>query len=180
MRTASHPGISAFARHPVAAAMFVGLLGWFGQGSHLVAQEGAGAIIIQPIPRFIRGDANRDGRVDVADASAIGFSFTRGAPPFTCPDAADVDDNGALVGPSPLGAGPPLAQDMLVLLDALISTSDAVAAPPLPAPFPEFGTDLAASIVSGVRRGAHRPRARTRTLVFIGPIPWCWCRARPV
>lgn len=50
---------------------------------------------------FIRGDANRDGRVDIGDAVAEIqglFSSAR----FPCEDAADVDDDGALGMKDPL------------------------------------------------------------------------------
>jgi hypothetical protein len=46
--------------------------------------------------RFVRGDANQDGRVDVADAiSIISFLFVYGAQP-RCLDAADVNDDAYL------------------------------------------------------------------------------------
>ncbi len=47
-------------------------------------------------PRFLRGDTNADGGVDLSDAVAtLGYLFSGGAAP-TCQDAADADDSGKL------------------------------------------------------------------------------------
>jgi ELWxxDGT repeat protein len=45
---------------------------------------------------FRRGDANADGRVDLADALALLSALFRGGPAPPCPDAADADDDGRL------------------------------------------------------------------------------------
>ncbi len=47
-----------------------------------------------PVGRFLRGDFNADGLLDIADAIAILEHLFRGAPPPLCRDAADTDDNG--------------------------------------------------------------------------------------
>ncbi|MBN1420124.1 MAG: CotH kinase family protein, partial [Planctomycetes bacterium] len=73
---------------------------------------------------FIRGDANRDGRIDVGDGIAIlAGLFSGGALP--CPDAADVDDDGVL-----------LIGDAVSLLQYLFAGG----ASPAP-PFPDAGSD---------------------------------------
>ena len=68
-------------------------------------------------PPFQRGDANADGRINIADASYIlGFLFDLG-PSTSCPKAADIDDSGDLVITDPvallsflfLGQTPPAA-----------------------------------------------------------------------
>ncbi len=47
-------------------------------------------------PRFLRGDANADGRTDLSDAVfGLVYLFARGDPP-PCTKAADADDNGRL------------------------------------------------------------------------------------
>jgi hypothetical protein len=48
-------------------------------------------------PRFVRGDANSSGTIDLTDGVVtLNFLFTGGPDPL-CADAADTDDNGALV-----------------------------------------------------------------------------------
>jgi hypothetical protein len=43
---------------------------------------------------FLRGDANSDGTVGIADAiNILGYAYEGGDEP-SCPDAADADDNG--------------------------------------------------------------------------------------
>jgi hypothetical protein len=82
------------------------------------------------VPRFVRGDINRDGQVTLADASyAIDFLFF-GAPAPGCFDAADIGDDGQIrtVG---LGEAEPL-------LDWLFRAAPSL---PLPAPFPAAGVD---------------------------------------
>ncbi len=46
-------------------------------------------------PRFVRGDANADGRTDVADGIAM-LQFLFGSGALDCKEAADVNDDGAL------------------------------------------------------------------------------------
>ena len=45
------------------------------------------------VPRFLRGDADNDGKVALNDAVAILNHLFRGAGPLACPDAGDSDDN---------------------------------------------------------------------------------------
>src|SRR5262245_44953339 len=52
---------------------------------------------------FLRGDANGDGALDIADPIALlGHLFSGGAAP-SCPDAADADDSGGLDISDPIG-----------------------------------------------------------------------------
>lgn len=75
--------------------------------------------------RFVRGDTNDDGKVDVADAVAsLGHLFQGGAAP-TCLAAADANDSGAVD-----------LSDAVYTLDYLFLGS-----PAPPAPFPECGAD---------------------------------------
>jgi hypothetical protein len=75
---------------------------------------------------FIRGDANRDGAVDLADALKVLFYLFIGAP-LDCEDAADVDDGEAL------DLTDPIALLQYLYLDG----------PPPGAPFPAKGSDPA-------------------------------------
>jgi hypothetical protein len=45
---------------------------------------------------FIRGDANNDGALNIADAIFVLAMLFSGGPPAPCPDAADVNDDGAI------------------------------------------------------------------------------------
>ena len=74
---------------------------------------------------FTRGDANRDGSINVTDALAIVGHLFLGAP-LSCPDAGDVDDTGELN-----------VTDAIVVLAYLFQGGEV---PPLP-PFPEPGID---------------------------------------
>ncbi|MGQ9589808.1 MAG: hypothetical protein ACUVYA_05890 [Planctomycetota bacterium] len=74
--------------------------------------------------RFVRGDANRDGSVNLSDAIAILDHLFRGNP-LTCEDAGDVDDSGSLN-----------LTDAIGLLGYLFRSG----AEPSP-PFPTAGTD---------------------------------------
>jgi hypothetical protein len=49
-----------------------------------------------PPAEFVRGDANDDGGIDLADAIATLAHLFAGAPPPGCRDAADANDDGAL------------------------------------------------------------------------------------
>ena len=74
---------------------------------------------------FIRGDANGDGLVSIADGSTIHlFLFEGGAPP-PCLDAADVNDDGIVD-----------VSDPLYLYDFLF-----ISTPPPPPPYPQEGSD---------------------------------------
>jgi len=74
---------------------------------------------------FIRGNANDDAKVDIADAIWIINQLFRSGPAKPCQDAADVNDDGVLD-----------ASDAVALIDYLFR---AQAAPS--APFPACGTD---------------------------------------
>jgi hypothetical protein len=47
-------------------------------------------------PRFVRGDANDDGNVDVSDPVRILVRLFAGGAPFACDDAADANDDGGV------------------------------------------------------------------------------------
>ncbi len=79
----------------------------------------------EPPPTFIRGDVNRDLRVDLGDA-ITGLLHTYRGLAITCEEAADVNDDGALDNTDPI-----------YLLNFLYLNG---AAPP--APFPSAGEDL--------------------------------------
>lgn len=73
---------------------------------------------------FLRGDANADGRLSIADVKQlIGFMFSGPAPP--CLDATDADDD----GDSDI-------VDAVVVLQALFTAQEVI-----PPPFPEIGPD---------------------------------------
>jgi hypothetical protein len=75
--------------------------------------------------RFVRGDANGDGTVNISDAVAIlGYLFLGAAVP-PCLDAGDTDDSGSL----------DLSDAVSVLNHLFLG-----AAPP-PSPYPERGLD---------------------------------------
>ncbi len=79
---------------------------------------------IDPVVEFIRGDTNRDGNVDIADAVAtLNYLFAQG--PLTCADAADKNDDGNLD-----------ISDPVSLAQYLFSGG-----PPPPSPFPAVGPD---------------------------------------
>ncbi len=46
--------------------------------------------------RFVRGDANADGRVNLADAVWTINALVRGGPPTPCPSAGDANADGRL------------------------------------------------------------------------------------
>lgn len=78
-----------------------------------------------PVPTFMRGDANRDGAVDLADAISILGSLFSSAGPLECPDAGDTNDDGEFN-----------VADAVRLLDHLFQSG-----PPLAAPFSEANVD---------------------------------------
>ncbi len=74
---------------------------------------------------FVRGDVNDDGTLNIADPiSLLGYLFG-GQPAPGCPDAADGNDDGALN-----------IADAIAILGHLFGGTG-----PLPAPFPECGSD---------------------------------------
>lgn len=79
-----------------------------------------------PLVPFSRGDANRDGTVNIGDAiGMLAELFVPGTPPTTCPDAADANDDGTMN-----------IADAIYVLAYLFSGG---AAPP--PPFPATGSD---------------------------------------
>ncbi|MEM7164839.1 MAG: dockerin type I repeat-containing protein [Planctomycetota bacterium] len=76
---------------------------------------------------FIRGDANSDGSVSIADPIALlNVLFVPGTPPLACADAGDGNDDGALN-----------IADAVYVLNALFVPGSS----PIPAPYPTSGTD---------------------------------------
>lgn len=73
---------------------------------------------------FLRGDLDGDGRVDFDDARRLG-EVLRGGPRISCPDAADLDDDGRLT-----------TGDLSRLLSFLLHL-----APRPPPPYPDCGSD---------------------------------------
>jgi hypothetical protein len=74
---------------------------------------------------FVRGDSNRDGRINVSDpVNTLGHLFL-GAGPLDCSDAADADDGGSVE-----------LADIIVTLEHLF-----LGGPPLPPPFASEGND---------------------------------------
>jgi hypothetical protein len=85
----------------------------------------AGSITVKGPPRFVRGDSNLDGTLEIADAIRIlSFLFVGGAEP-RCGDADDADDDGARS-----------MTDAIVILGFLF-----VGSRPPPAPWPDCGAD---------------------------------------
>ena len=77
---------------------------------------------IEGRPAFVRGDANRDGIVDISDPVTLLFHLFRGASVLDCEDHGDADDNGRLE-----------LTDAVFLLDFLFR-SGVQPQPPYPAP----------------------------------------------
>ena len=90
--------------------------------------------IHRPKPRnlFVRGDLSADGRVRLEDALLLWKTLATSAP-LSCPDTADLDDDGKL-GPA----------DAVRLLEYLLD-----AGPPPPSPFPGCGVDPGAADTLG-------------------------------
>ena len=86
--------------------------------------NGAPFTYVAPPSDFVRGDANRDGRLDIADAVTV-LLFLFSGLSIDCPDAADSDDSGDIV-----------ITDPIRILNYLFLGG----APP-PPPFPEAGED---------------------------------------
>lgn len=85
--------------------------------------------LANPAPSFgfVRGDANADDSVSIADAVfLLNALFVPNTPPLTCEDAGDVNDDGALT-----------IADAVYLLSALFVPG----ANAIPAPYPNTGAD---------------------------------------
>ena len=82
--------------------------------------------IVSPPPAFVRGDANADGSVNLADAVFVLSLLFAGAQRVPCQDAADSDDDGAIS-----------ITDGVYLFNYLFRAGS----PEPPAPFPEAGED---------------------------------------
>lgn len=89
-----------------------------GQASLAVTRASSG-------PVFLRGDATRDGAVDLLDAVAILRHLFHGAGPIDCPDAADANDDGRVD-----------VADPVAVLRYIFQRG-----PELPPPFPGAGPD---------------------------------------
>jgi len=74
--------------------------------------------------RFLRGDANRDGKINTSDPIAV-LEYLFGGQDIPCPDSSDVDDSGTIN-----------LADVTALLGYLFGRD-----PIPPAPFPEPGLD---------------------------------------
>ncbi|MGQ9588656.1 MAG: C25 family cysteine peptidase [Planctomycetota bacterium] len=71
------------------------------EGSARILANALRNLQLGELPRFVRGDANSSGKVDLGDAIFIlNFLFRSGRSPL-CLDAADVDDSAELGGSSP-------------------------------------------------------------------------------
>ncbi len=92
-------------------------------GPSTAASEPCEAEIIPP--KLVRGDANHDGRVDVADAIWVFSYLFRDGPPPPCMDAADANDDGRVD-----------LSDAIWLVDFRFRHGP----PPLP-PYPDPGVD---------------------------------------
>ena len=78
-----------------------------------------------PIERFVRGDSNADGKLNIADAIyTLLYAFAEGTAP-TCLDTADSNDDGAID-----------IADAIVVLQYLF-----VEGPVIPPPFPGCAVD---------------------------------------
>ena len=97
--------------------VMLGVVTWLPSNSAVAGSAGEA--------RFIRGDSNHNGQVDVSDAvHALGFLFLGGKAPV-CPDATDANDDGKL----------DIADPVYVLGFLFLGKGQP------PAPFPALGTD---------------------------------------
>ncbi len=55
-----------------------------------------GGTLLASETKFVRGDANADGKINVADPIMILFKLFLDGPAFPCKKAADADDNGEI------------------------------------------------------------------------------------
>ncbi len=99
-----------------------------GAGYRPKTQRGGQLVVGTLAAQFIRGDATRDGRIDIGDGIRICLGVM-GRAPLHCRDAADVDDNGRV----------DLADGIRLFMFLF-----AKGRPPA-SPFPEAGTDLTPS-----------------------------------
>ncbi|MEE8143357.1 MAG: hypothetical protein V3T77_09680, partial [Planctomycetota bacterium] len=87
----------------------------------------SGGVMVTLVRSFVRGDANGDGFLNVADAiSSMNYMFGTNTILLLCEDALDANDD------SSLNIGDPI-----FVLNRLFSSG-----PPLPPPFPNCGIDL--------------------------------------
>jgi hypothetical protein len=104
----------------------------------------SGALLAQPTAGFIRGDVNRDEKINLADVALIVESFALATSLLLCPDAADVNDDGKVcIDSSPILGGPGDAvSDVDRLMEYLLNLSlgDRLSES-LPLPFPAPGVD---------------------------------------
>ncbi len=96
----------------------------FPDGDTVMAEKAA--LLPAEAARFLRGDGDGTGSVDISDAVAVlGFLFTAIPPALGCADAGDADDNGLLE-----------ITDALAILGYLFLGGEK-----LPEPFPDPGID---------------------------------------
>ncbi len=92
---------------------------------HVNTLKNGRVLVLGEVTPFLRGDANADYRLNIADAiSVLGYLFAH-APALKCPDAGDANDDGTL----------DLA-DPIAMLSALFTPRKS-----LPAPYPGMGAD---------------------------------------
>jgi len=82
--------------------------------------------------RFVRGDSNRDGTVNLSDPIHTLEYLFRNGEEMTCQDAADANDDGGVT----------ISDPVYSLYALLVPGSD-----PLPAPFPEEGQDPSTDLI---------------------------------
>ncbi len=100
-------------------------------------RDGATLVTAALGTRFIRGDANLDGRMNMTDAVHILMSLFLGAGPLPCLDAADSNDVGRVD-----------ISDPIFILRYLF-----IGGPQPPSPFPDAGEDLSPETALGCERG---------------------------
>ena len=99
--------------------------GLFPTGSYLTSSTGEVLEWVAMEIEFIRGDANGDGTVNLADSITILETIFLGGDPFPCDNAADWNESG-----------------LINIADAILGLEYLFAGgPPPPAPFPQCGFD---------------------------------------
>ena len=91
MRFFVKPAAPAGVRTPIRMTQ-----GWYDGDRALATVETGGVDVLESTAHFMRGDVNRDGRINTSDAvSILSYLFNSGHG-LPCPDAADVDDDGTI------------------------------------------------------------------------------------
>jgi hypothetical protein len=81
--------------------------------------------VLGEVTIFVRGDANRDYYINIADPVFILNSLFRGGPFTTCPDAADANDDGIVN-----------ISDPITILQTIFLPGTSIAQP-----YPRMGSD---------------------------------------